>query len=152
MGKWIACFLVLRSHNLLSRTLRVNDFQFLHTSYEQPDSAKSGVTNSVKLPDIYLVEDDRVLGATIKKYLEKKLNLNVHFFLTPTECLLELDKKIKSETVVNQTPFCLITDISFEVGGSAGLLLIGLLKERGHHFVSIVMTGFASNGTAIKAT
>jgi two-component system response regulator PilR (NtrC family) len=130
----------------------VNDFQFLHTSFEQQDQTKSGTIQNIKLPDIYLVEDDRVLGTTIKKYLEKKLALNVHFFLTPTECLLELDKKIKSETVVNQTPFCLITDISFEVGGSDGLLLIDLLKERGHHFVSIVMTGFASIETAINAT
>lgn len=130
----------------------MNDFQFLHTSYEQADSTKIGITSSIKLPDIYLVEDDRVLGMTIKKYLEKRLNLNVHFFLSPSECLLELDKKIKSETVVNQTPFCLITDISFEAGGSDGLLLIDLLKERGHHFVSIVMTGFASIETAINAT
>lgn len=130
----------------------MNDFQFLHTSFEQDQSSKTGSAQHSKLPDIYLVEDDRVLGTTIKKYLEKKLALNVHFFLTPTECLLELDKKIKSETVVNQTPFCLITDISFEVGGSDGLLLIDLLKERGHHFVSIVMTGFASIETAINAT
>ncbi len=129
----------------------MNDFQFLHTSFEQDQSLAEIVKRS-PLPDIYLVEDDRVLGTTIKKYLEKKLSLNVHFFLTPTECLLELDKKIKSETVVNQTPFCLITDISFEVGGSDGLLLIDLLKERGHHFVSIVMTGFASIETAINAT
>jgi len=132
----------------------VNDFQFLHTSFEQDQ----GVTNpaqripGTKLPDIYLVEDDRVLGTTIKKFLEKKLGLNVHFFLTPTECLLELDKKIKAETVVNQMPFCLITDISFEIGGSDGLLLIDLLKERGHQFVPIVMTGFASIETAINAT
>jgi two-component system response regulator PilR (NtrC family) len=123
----------------------VNDFQFLHTSFEQPESGK-------KLPDIYLVEDDLVLGTTIKKFLEKKLSLTVHYFHNPNECLLELDKKIKSETVVKQTPFCLITDISFEVGGADGLLLVDLLKERGHHFVSIVMTGFASIETAINAT
>jgi two-component system response regulator PilR (NtrC family) len=129
----------------------VNDFQFLHTSYET-DGTKSANTSRAKLPDIYLVEDDRVLGTTIKKYLERKLGLNVHFFLSPTECLMELDKKIKHETVVNQTPFCLITDISFEAGGSDGLLLIDLLKERGHQFVSIVMTGFASIETAINAT
>ena len=130
----------------------MNDFQFLHTSFEQSSSQSQGSNVEIKLPDIYLVEDDRVLGTTIKKYLEKKLGLTVHFFVTPTDCLLELDKKIKSETVVNQKPFCLITDISFEVGGSDGLLLIDLLKERGHHFVSIVMTGFASIETAINAT
>ncbi len=129
----------------------MNEFQYLHTSFDQ-NYGLGNATATTKLPDIYLVEDDRVLGTTIKKYLEKKLSLNVHFFLTPTECLLELDKKIKSETVVNQTPFCLITDISFEVGGSDGLLLIDLLKERGHQFVSIVMTGFASIETAINAT
>ncbi len=130
----------------------MNEFQFLHTSFESQELASSTNLVNFKLPDIYLVEDDRVLGMTIKKYLEKKLALNVHFFLTPTECLLELDKKIKAETVVNQTSFCLITDISFEVGGSDGLLLIDLLKERGHQFVSIVMTGFASIETAINAT
>lgn len=129
----------------------MNDFQFLHTSFEQ-DQSLVGSQKKMKLPDIYLVEDDRVLGMTIKKYLEKKLGLSVHFFLTPTECLFELDKKIKTESVVNQSPFCLITDISFEAGGSDGLLLIDLLKERGHHFASIVMTGFASIETAINAT
>lgn len=129
----------------------MNDFQYLHTSYEQVQ-VKSGLNNQTKIPDVYLVEDDHVLGVTIKKYLEKKLGLTVHFFLSPNECLLELDKKIKSETVVNQSPFCLITDISFEAGGSDGLLLVDLLKERGHHFVSIVMTGFASIETAINAT
>jgi two-component system response regulator PilR (NtrC family) len=127
----------------------VNDFQFLHTSFEDQTKSKN---TSTKLPDVYLVEDDRVLGTTIKKFLEKKLGLNVHYFLTPTECLVELDRKIKAESVVNQTPFCLVTDISFEVGGSDGLLLIDLLKERGHHFVAIVMTGFASVETAINAT
>ena len=127
----------------------VNDFQFLHKSFEDQSKSKNTTT---KLPDLYLVEDDRVLGTTIKKFLEKKLGLNVHYFLTPTECLVELDRKIKAESVVNQTPFCLVTDISFEVGGSDGLLLIDLLKERGHHFVAIVMTGFASVETAINAT
>jgi len=131
----------------------VNDFQFLHTSFEQEGGTNLNQrTQGTRLPEVYLVEDDRVLGTTIKKYLEKKLSLTVHFFLTPTECLLELDKKIKSETVVNQIPFCLVTDISFEVGGSDGLLLIDLLKERGHQFVPIVMTGFASIETAINAT
>jgi hypothetical protein len=43
------------------------------------------ITNAIKLPDIYLVEDDRVLGSSIKKFLEKKLSVNIHLFLTPTE-------------------------------------------------------------------
>ena len=124
----------------------MNDFQFLHNTFEDENGPK------VKLPEIYLVEDDRVLGTTIKKFLEKKLAVTVHYFTSPADCLTELDRKIKIETVVNQIPFCLITDISFEVQGSDGLLLIDLLKERGHQFVSIVMTGFASIETAINAT
>ncbi len=126
----------------------MNDFQFLMTNFDQ-DTTKA---SSVELPNVYIVEDDQLLGQTIKKYIEKKLNLKVFYFTSPSECLIELDKKIKTETVVNQKPFCLLTDISFEVGGSDGLLLIDLLKERGHQFVSIVMTGFASIETAINAT
>lgn len=129
----------------------MNDFQYLHTSYEQ-DGTKTNSAPEVRLPDIYLVEDDRALGTSIKKYLEKTLYINVHLFFSPTDCLVELDKKIKAETTTRQKPFCLITDISFETAGSDGLLLIDLLKERGHQFVPIVMTGFASIETAINAT
>jgi DNA-binding NtrC family response regulator len=129
----------------------VNEFQFLHTSFEQ-DSSKTSEQKGPRLPSVYLVEDDRILGGIIKKYLEKKLAISIHYFVSPSDCLIELDKKLKAESVVNQIPFCLITDISFEVGGSDGLLLIDLLKERGHQFVSIAMTGFASIETAINAT
>lgn len=134
----------------------MNDFHFLHSNFERDPNTKEGSRerNAVthKLPEIYLVEDDRVLGSAIKKFLEKKSDIKVNYFNNPTDCLMELDRKIKAETVVNQSPFCLITDISFEAGGSDGLLLIDLLKERGHHFVPIVMTGFASIETAINAT
>jgi DNA-binding NtrC family response regulator len=129
----------------------VNEFQFLHTSFEQ-DSSKINKQNTPNLPSVYLVEDDLVLGATLKKYLEKKLAIAIHYYVSPTDCLIDLDRKLKNESVVNQIPFCLITDISFEAGGSDGLLLIDLLKERGHQFVSIAMTGFASIETAINAT
>src|SRR5690606_30580215 len=78
--------------------------------------------------------------------------LTVHFFERPSDALLALDQKILRETREEQIPFCLITDISFEDGGADGLLLIDLLKEKGHRFVSIAMTGFASIETAINAT
>lgn len=134
--------------------MRVNDFHYLHSSFERDskENTRERGAVSAKLPDVYLVEDDRVLGSAIKKFLEKKSDIKVNFFSNPTDCLMELDRKIKAESVVNQSPFCLITDISFEAGGSDGLLLIDLLKERGHHFVPIVMTGFASIETAINAT
>jgi two-component system response regulator PilR (NtrC family) len=129
----------------------VNDFQFLHNTFEE-DLSKKGTHLDLNIPAVYLVEDDRMLGLTIKKFLEKKLCLVVHYYSSPAECLQDLDLKIKKESLINQKPFCLITDISFEVQGSDGLLLIDLLKERGHHFVSIAMTGFASIETAINAT
>lgn len=129
----------------------MNDFQFLHQTFEEEKSTKEKSVE-MKMPEIFIVEDDRVLGTTLKKYLEKKLSLSVHHYISPSECLLELDRKIKNETVVNQVPFILITDISFDLIGSDGLLLIDLLKERGHQFVPIVMTGFASIETAINAT
>jgi DNA-binding NtrC family response regulator len=110
-----------------------------------------GQLKNAKRPAIYLVEDDKVLGRTIKRFLEKRTGLEVNYYTSPAECLAELDKKIKSEGE-EQTPFCLVTDISFEEGGADGLLLLDFLKERGHLFVPIVMTGFASIETAITAT
>jgi DNA-binding NtrC family response regulator len=94
---------------------------------------------------VVLVEDDETLGPTIKKYLEKKLKVEVIYFSSATTCLMEL----KNETV--DGPFLLLTDISLEQG-TDGLLLIDVLKDRGFTFTSIVMTGFASIESAIAAT
>lgn len=129
----------------------MNDFHFLHTSFEE-DSQLKGPALKVETPAvIYLVEDDRILGKTLKKFLEKKLGVVVHYFTSPTDCIVQLDQKLLEEGE-NKTPFCLVSDISFEEGGADGLLLVDLLKEKGHNFVSIVMTGFASIETAIMAT
>jgi DNA-binding NtrC family response regulator len=115
----------------------MDDLNFLHQTYDS--STKS------KLPKVVLVEDDETLGPTIKKYLEKKLKVEVIYFNSATTCLMEL----KNETV--DGPFLLLTDISLEQG-TDGLLLIDVLKDRGFTFTSIVMTGFASIESAIAAT
>ncbi len=129
----------------------VNDFHFLHKTLDQKNEKFEGFHKST--PQIYLVEDDAVLGKIIKKYLEKKLLAEIHYFDNPSECLMALDQKKKKEDEQGERlPFCLITDISFDQGGADGLLLVDLLKEKGHDFVSIVMTGFASIETAITAT
>lgn len=130
----------------------VNDFDFLHRQLE--DKFQNEFEFKSKTPQIYLVEDDVVLGKTLQKFLEKKLLAEIHLFHSPTQCLLALDEQKRQQEQKGATPvtFCLITDISFEVGGADGLLLIDLLKEKGHNFVSIVMTGFASIETAITAT
>lgn len=115
----------------------MDDFKHLHNTYELNTTHQN-----IK---IVLVEDDESLGISIKKYLEKKLDLEVIYFNSGASCLLELKKEDFN------APFCLVTDISLEQGAD-GLLLIDVLKERGFDFVPLVMTGFASIESAIAAT
>lgn len=116
----------------------MDDMNFLHQSFDGALAAN--------FPPIIIVEDDKLLGMSLKKYLEQTLKLNVHLFTSSEDCLLNFAK-----THPKDEPFCLVTDISLEQG-SDGLLLIDILKDKGFEFVSIVMTGFASIETAIAAT
>ena len=97
-------------------------------------------------PKIIVVEDDKILGMSIKKYFMKTINCEVRLFTTSMDCLADLLNWPNKEE-----RFCLITDISLEQGAD-GLLLIDNLKEKGFDFVSIAMTGFASIENAISAT
>lgn len=124
----------------------VKDFEFLHATFEE----KNKVDENRPLPTIYLVEDDQLLGRAVQRYLKKSLGLEVVFFDNPSNCIEYLNKEKLANPEMD--PFCLVSDISFNEGGTDGLLLIDLLKERGLDFVSIVMTGFASIETAIMAT
>jgi two-component system response regulator PilR (NtrC family) len=116
----------------------MDDMNFLHQSFDG--------SLSVNFPPIVIVEDDKLLGLSLKKYLEQTLKLDVLLFSSSEDCLMNFAKNHEKDI-----PFCLITDISLEQG-SDGLLLIDILKEKGFEFVSIVMTGFASIETAIAAT
>ncbi|WP_408097905.1 sigma-54-dependent transcriptional regulator [Peredibacter sp. HCB2-198] len=116
----------------------MDDMNFLHQSFDG-----SSVMN---FPPIIIVEDDKLLGLSLKKYLEQTLKLNVQLYSSSEDCLMNFAKHHPKES-----PFCLVTDISLEQG-SDGLLLIDILKDKGFEFVSIVMTGFASIETAIAAT
>ena len=116
----------------------MDDMNFLHQSFDG-----SLLTN---FPPIIIVEDDKLLGLSLKKYLEQTLKLKVLLFSSSEECLNYFGQSHPKEN-----PFCLVTDISLEQG-SDGLLLIDILKDRGFEFVSIAMTGFASVETAIAAT
>lgn len=130
----------------------MDDINFLHNSYESKINFPEIDTDIDEMeqfglnPRIFIVEDDKVLGLSIKKYLMKTLNCEVELFTNSMDCLA----KLMSSPAKNK-PFCLITDISLEQGAD-GLLLIDNLKEKGFNFVSIVMTGFASIETAISAT
>jgi DNA-binding NtrC family response regulator len=115
----------------------MDDLNFLHQSFD-------GMTS--ELPPVIIVEDDKLLGLSIRKYLEQTLKLKVELFESSEDCLLNFAKNHPKDK-----PFCLVTDISLEQG-SDGLLLIDILKDKGFEFVSIVMTGFASIETAIAAT
>ncbi len=116
----------------------MDDMNFLHQSYDGSISSH--------FPPLIIVEDDKLLGLSLKKYLEQPLKLKVQLYSSAADCLMEFGKNHPREL-----PFCLISDISLEQG-SDGLLLIDILKDRGFEFVSIVMTGFASIETAIAAT
>ncbi len=116
----------------------MDDMNFLHQSF---DGAKL-----LNFPPIIIVEDDKLLGLSLKKYLEQTLKLDVELFTSSEDLLMNFARSHPKEA-----PFCLVTDISLEQG-SDGLLLIDVLKDKGFEFVSIVMTGFASIETAIAAT
>lgn len=111
---------------------------FLHQSFD------GSLAN--QYPPIIIVEDDKLLGLSLKKYLEQSLKLKVQLYTSSEDCLMNF-AKIHQKDI----PFCLVTDISLEQG-SDGLLLIDILREKGFDFISIVMTGFASIETAIAAT
>lgn len=115
----------------------MDDLNFLHQTFDGTEKA---------LPPVIIVEDDKLLGLSIRKYLEQTLKLKVELFESSEDCLMNFAKNHPKDV-----PFCLVTDISLEQG-SDGLLLIDILKDKGFEFVSIVMTGFASIETAIAAT
>lgn len=116
----------------------MDDLNFLHQSFDGSHAAN--------FPPIIIVEDDKLLGLSLRKYLEQSLKLNVQLYTSSEDCLMNFARNHPKES-----PFCLVTDISLEQG-SDGLLLIDILKDKGFEFVSIVMTGFASIETAIAAT
>jgi two-component system, NtrC family, response regulator PilR len=116
----------------------MDDVNFLHQTFEESQSSN--------FPPIVIVEDDKLLGFSLKKYLEQTLKLRVLLFSSAEDCLIEFAKHHDRER-----SFCLISDISLGQG-SDGLLLIDILKDKGLQFVPIVMTGFASVETAISAT
>jgi len=113
----------------------MDDLNFLQRSFDQAPTAP-----------LVIVEDDNLLGLTLKKYLERTFGLKVLLYTSSEDCLVEFTKNHDPKS-----PFFLLADISLGQG-SDGLLLIDILKERGFAFTSVVMTGFASIETAIAAT
>mgnify|MGYP001627263523 CR=1 FL=1 len=113
----------------------MDDLNFLQRSLSQAPHAP-----------LVIVEDDNLLGITLKKYLERTFGLKVLLYVSSEDCLVEFSKNHDAKH-----PFFLLADISLGQG-SDGLLLIDILKERGFNFTSVVMTGFASIETAIAAT
>lgn len=127
----------------------MDDLSYLHSVFD--DDQNTTVKKSER-PLIVLVEDDEVLGPTLKKYLYKRSGLDVYYFSGPQKCLEELPKILEKEGLLKEAPFCLITDLSFNESSIDGLRLIDQLREAQYNFVSMAMTGFASIETAIQAT
>ncbi len=119
----------------------MDDFGFLHNRYD------GGMTPSHLKPRvrILVVEDDLILGRSVKKFLEKVMGLEILYYKSGRECIAA------AEELELDIPFCLISDISLEQGMD-GLYLIDILREKGFNFVAIAMTGFASVENAISAT
>jgi DNA-binding NtrC family response regulator len=131
----------------------MDDLNFLHNTFDHKDGQNTQHKNDEESlesfglnPRIIIVEDDKILGLSIKKYLMKTLDCQVELYTSSIDCLAEL---LNNPNRTEQ--FCLVTDISLEAGAD-GLLLIDNLKEKGFNFVSIAMTGFASIENAIAAT
>jgi len=129
----------------------MDDLNFLNKTYETEVSSNSdqGFDELEQFglnPKIIIVEDDKILGLSIKKYLMKTLSCEIELFTSSMDCLAYL-----MNLPNKSSPFCLLTDISLE-HGTDGLMMIDNLKEKGFNFVSIAMTGFASIETAISAT
>ncbi len=127
-----------------------SDLDFLHINFEKDDQIILQENVIDKKIDLYLIEDDKILGNTLKKFLEKNLNIEVHYFSHPSECLSFITGPQKNFLADNLN--LIVTDILFEECGVDGLYLIDLLKERGDFLPAIVMTGFASIESAINAT
>jgi two-component system response regulator PilR (NtrC family) len=102
-------------------------------------------TKAIAELELVIVEDDKVLGLSIKKYFEKKYQFKAALFCNLNDTITHVT------SFTPDKPFILITDISLE-GGSDGLLLLDILKGKPLKYVSIAMTGFASIETAISAT
>jgi len=127
----------------------VKDLNFLQQAFDQNPLLDDDQKN---LPEIVIVEDDQVFGQTVRKFLERKLGLTVHYFVSPSDCLKNLVLVPQNSNHGHKIRYCIVTDIAFNEGSVDGLFLIDLLKERGFNFVSIAMTGFASIENAIAAT
>ena len=117
----------------------MDDFNFLQNQLDQMNKQSGPAI------EIVIVEDDKVLGLSIKKYFEKKFQFKTALFANLNDTVTHVS------TFSPDKPFIILTDISLE-GGSDGLLLLDVLKDKPLNYASIVMTRFASIETAIAAT
>ncbi|HAZ11898.1 MAG: hypothetical protein A2X86_07395 [Bdellovibrionales bacterium GWA2_49_15] len=127
----------------------MRDVDFLKDSYKRGDEGQSpdALGKSMATPSIVIVEDDKLLGPSVVRFLKSRFQIPIVLFTTP-ESFLE-QKEFYGPTGM---PFVLLTDMTFDPGGLDGLMLIDILKDRGARFSSVVMTGFGTIETAIAAT
>lgn len=120
----------------------MDDLDFLHKTFNN-----NGPYNlsGLETPILVVVEDDQVLGQTLKKYIERLHQIECHIYTNCESCLENIGD------VVGTRGFCLVTDISLGPGID-GLSMIDLLKQRGFIFESLAITGFGSIENAISAT
>jgi FixJ family two-component response regulator len=97
------------------------------------------LTSAPKDPFIACVDDDDSVGEAIKEML-MALGLNAVAYSSAEEFLLGAQ--------LNRTA-CLITDVTMR--GMSGFQLMKRLTELGHRIPTIVVTGYAKEGTRAEA-
>jgi len=147
---------MVNDSNFDSSSNRNGDISFLQDQFDlNSDPAAVKVEGDswklLKWPTVFIVEDDRLLGPSVLKFIKSRYQLRCHLFTTPEE-LLAAASALDNHNGPEKTPFVLLTDMSFSAGGLDGLMLIDILKDKGFQFSSLVMTGFGTIETAISAT
>ena len=101
-----------------------------------------------KGPKIYIIEDEDFLRQSLQKYLSKVFqNYEIVGYEKPSSFLTMLSQVNKND------PFLVVTDMSFGDVEMDGIGLVDSLSKMSfHNFEVIMMTGFGSIETAIKAT
>ncbi len=124
----------------------MRDIEFLKDSFGNQQGTGADLPR-LKRPSIVVVEDDKLLGPSVIRFLKARFQIPVLLFSAP-----ELFLEQKDFYGPEGQPFVLLTDMTFDPGGLDGLMLIDILKDRGACFSSVVMTGFGTIETAIAAT
>jgi len=125
----------------------LRDIQYLNADH-QFKLASGDQRKQISVSEIYIIDDEDFLRSSLTKFLSKIFpRYKVIGFSSPSSFISHLSTK----DVVD--PFILVTDMSFGDTEMDGIALVEYLRRiYQNSFYSIMMTGFGSIETAIRAT